>query len=160
MSVLLEDAGHKITSMMESKSAFETILAMKPDCVICDLMMPSVDRFQLCKMVPEQPELNNTKFIMVSENAYEFDHKHSFTFGAHGYIRKPLNTETFSVQINRILNDHIDMRFGRRRGTLPVSGETALKYAGNTSCISIEFPRQSNFLSSMAVAKLKPWAIG
>ena len=88
MSVLLKDAGHKITSMMESKSAFETILTMKPDCVICGLMMPSVDGFQLCKMIAEQPELNNTKFIMVSENAYEFDHKHSFTFGAHGYIRK------------------------------------------------------------------------
>ena len=47
MSVLLEDAGHKITSMMESKSAFESILAMKPDCVICDLMMPGVYGFQL-----------------------------------------------------------------------------------------------------------------
>ena len=156
MSVLLEDAGHKITSMMESKSAFETIFLMEPDWVVCDLMMPGVDGLQLCKMVAEQPELTNTKFIMVSEKAYEFDHKCSFTFRAHGYIRKPLNTETFSVQVNRILNDHIDMRFGRRRGTLPVSGETALKYGGNTSCIFIEFPRQSNFLSSMAVEKLKP----
>ena len=81
---------------------------------------------------------------MVSEKAYEFDHKRSFTFKAHGYIRKPLHTETFSVQVNRILNDHIDMRFGRRRGT--VSGETALKYVGNTSWISIKFPRQQLFV--------------
>ena len=83
--------------MMESKSAFETIFVMKPDWVICDLMMPSVDGLQLCKMVAEQPELTNTKFITVSKMAYEFDHKRSFTFRAHGYIRKPHNTETFSV---------------------------------------------------------------
>ena len=146
ISELLEDAGHQITSMTESKSAFATILAMKPDCVICELMMPGVDGFQLCKMVTEHTELTNTKFIMLSTKAYEFDQKRSFTFGAHGYIRKPLNSETFSDQINRILNDYIDMRFWGVRGTLPVSGETALKYGGNTSCISLEFPSQQLFV--------------
>ena len=97
MSVLLEDARHKITPMMESKSAFETIFVMEPDWVVCDLMMHGVDGFRLCKMVAAQPELNNTKFIMGSAKAYEFNQKRFFAFRAHGYIRKPQNTETFSV---------------------------------------------------------------
>jgi len=87
-----------------------------------------------------------SKFIMVSAKAYEFDQKRSFDFGADGYIRKPLNTDTFPDKVNRILDDHIDMRFWGVRGTLPVSGDSSLKYGGNTSCVSIEFPRQQLFV--------------
>ncbi len=146
MTILLEKAGHAVSSTIESKSAFDMILEVKPDCVICDLMMPEVDGLQLCKMVIEHPDLSETKFIMVSAKAYDFDQKRSFSFGAHGYLRKPLNTDTFPDQISRILDDHIDMRFWGVRGTLPVSGENINKYGGNTSCVSLEFPRQQLFV--------------
>lgn len=146
MTVLLEEAGHTITSTIDSTKAFDAILESKPECVVCDLMMPEVDGLQLCKKITEHPELTNTKFIMVSAKAYEFDQKRSFSFGAHGYIRKPLNTETFPDQVSRILDDHIDMRFWGVRGTLPVSGPDINKYGGNTSCVSLEFPRQQLFV--------------
>lgn len=32
------------------------------------------------------------------------------------------------------------------RGTLPVSGEKTLKYGGNTSCVTLEFPREQFFI--------------
>jgi len=146
MTALLEVAGHKVSSTTDSRSALDQIVERKPDCVICDLMMPEVDGLQLCKQINEIPELHDLKFIMVSAKAYEFDQKRSFSFGADGYIRKPLNTETFADQVSRILDDHIDMTFWGVRGTLPVSGDKSLKYGGNTSCVSLEFPRQQFFI--------------
>lgn len=161
MTVLLEEAGHSITSTIDSTKAFEAILESKPDCVVCDLMMPEVDGLQLCKQVTEHPELLNVKFIMVSAKAYEFDQKRSFSFGAHGYIRKPLNTETFPDQVGRILDDHIDLRFWGVRGTLPVSGKHVTKYGGNTSCVSLEFPRQQLFVfdGGSGIKALGDWLI-
>jgi len=111
MTALLEDAGHEVTSTTDAATAFDKILELKPDCIICDLMMPEVDGLNLCKRVRETSDLDNAKFIMVSAKAYEFDQKRAFEFGANGYIRKPLNTETFSDRVNRILDDHIDMTF-------------------------------------------------
>ncbi|MEK9723082.1 MAG: MBL fold metallo-hydrolase, partial [Rhodospirillaceae bacterium] len=99
-----------------------------------------------CKRVRETPDLDTMKFIMVSAKAYEFDQKRAFEFGADGYIRKPLNTETFADRVNRILDDHVDMTFWGVRGTLPVSGEGTLKYGGNTSCMTLEFPREQFFI--------------
>jgi len=146
MTALLESAGHMVASTTDSKGALDQIIERKPDCVICDLMMPEVDGLQLCKRIKEIEDLADVKFIMVSAKAYEFDQKRSFSFGADGYIRKPLNTETFADQISRILDDHVDMTFWGVRGTLPASGEDSLKYGGNTSCVSLEFPRQQFFI--------------
>ena len=67
-------------------------------------------------------------------------------FGAHGYLRKPINPETFIERIDRIIDDHIDLTFWGVRGTLPVSGKKFLKYGGNTSCVTLEIPRQQFFI--------------
>ena len=111
MSALLSESGHDVSSTTDAASAFDKILDAKPDCVICDLMMPEVDGLNLCKRIRETQDLAGITFIMVSAKAYEFDQKRAFEFGADGYIRKPLNTETFADLVNRILDDHIDMTF-------------------------------------------------
>ena len=143
---LLNVYGHKIDVTSNSALAYDKILESKPDCVICDLMMPEVDGLNLCKKIRETPELDGVRFIMVSTKIYEFDQKRAFDFGADGYILKPLDTETFGDRVNKILNDQITMTFWGVRGTLPVPGETTLKYGGNTSCVSLEFPRDQFFI--------------
>ena len=160
-TTLLEAAGYETDSTRDSVSAFDLILAFKPDCVISDLMMPGVDGLQLCQKVTEHPDLKDTKFIMVSAKAYEFDQKRSFNFGAHGYIRKPINPDTFADQVTRILDDHIDLRFWGVRGTLPVSGDRTNKYGGNTSCVSLEFSRQQLFVfdGGSGIKSLGDWLL-
>lgn len=146
MAKLLKGAGHTVTTCTESAGVITDIAHKKPDCVISDLMMPEVDGLQLCQQVLGHKGLKNIKFIVVSAKAYEFDLKRSYVFGAHGYLRKPINPETFIDRIERILDDRIDMTFWGVRGTLPVSGEKFLKYGGNTSCMTLEFPRQQFFI--------------
>ena len=161
MTALLKSAGHSVTSSTVSAGIINDIAKKKPDCVIADLMMPEVDGLQLCKQVRGHRDLKNTKFIVVSAKVYEFDQKRSFEFGAHGYIRKPINPETFVDRINRILDDRIDMRFWGVRGTLPVSGKKYLKYGGNTSCVTLEFPREQFFIfdGGSGIKNLGDWIV-
>ena len=103
MTALLVESGHQVSSTTDAATAFDKILEIKPDCIICDLMMPEIDGLNMCKRVREHADLNDARFIMVSAKAYEFDQKRAFDFGADGYIKKPLNTETFANHVNRIL---------------------------------------------------------
>ena len=143
---ILSHDGFAVTTTTDAAGAFEKIFEAKPDCIICDLMMPDVDGLNLLKRIRETPELTAAKFIMISAKAYYFDQKRAFEFGADGYIRKPLNADTFAGEIRRIVDDQIDMAFWGVRGTLPASGENTNKYGGNTSCVSLEFPRRQFFI--------------
>jgi len=146
MAALLRAAGCKVDTSRESAGVIADIAKKKPDCVVSDLMMPEVDGLQLCKQVQKHKDLKHTKFIVVSAKAYDFDQKRAYEFGASGFVRKPINPETFVANIDRVLDDHIDLRFWGVRGTLPVTGEHSLRYGGNTSCVTMEFPREQFFI--------------
>ena len=155
----LSAAGFDTTTTTDAAGAFDKIFEMRPDCIVCDLMMPEVDGLNLLKRIRETPDLEGVKFIMISAKAYDFDQKRAFEFGADGYIRKPLDTETFVAAVTRIIEDKVDLAFWGVRGTLPASGPDTLKYGGNTSCVSLEFPREQFFIfdGGSGIKKLGDW---
>jgi phosphoribosyl 1,2-cyclic phosphodiesterase/CheY-like chemotaxis protein len=146
MANLLTKDGCSVTTSTDSSEVMIDIIRKAPDFVIADMIMPKVDGLMLCKKVLNHKKLKHTKFIMVTAKGYVYDRKRSYEFGAHGFIAKPINKKTFASQFNRILEDQIELKFWGVRGTLPCSGKNTLKYGGNTSCVSLEFPRQQFFV--------------
>jgi phosphoribosyl 1,2-cyclic phosphodiesterase len=135
-----------VISSTTSSDALSEIIRLQPDCLILDIMMPGIDGFDLCKQVRAEKDLDNTKIVMVSGKAYEIDRKRAFDMGADGYIFKPVQPEKIAHQIRRIVDDRIEMTFWGVRGTLPVPGEESIRYGGNTSCVSLEFPKGGLFI--------------
>ncbi len=146
MSALLAEAGHAVKSSTSSLTALADILVQKPDVVVVDLMMPDVDGIELCAMLRAKPSTATMKIVMVSAKAYEFDRKRALGAGADGFIQKPISAETFMSRVLRIVEDKLDVTFWGVRGTLPVSGGKSLRYGGNTSCVTIEFPTHQLFV--------------
>lgn len=146
MESLLTDAGHKVSVVTSGAEALEKIPGMAPDCVLLDLMMPGIDGFSVIQKLANDKKLANTRYIVVSAKAYEFDRQQAYRHGAHGYLTKPINPATFAEQVIRILGDTMNVSFWGCRGTLPVPGEGSVRYGGNTSCVSIEFPRDELFI--------------
>lgn len=146
MTALLKKAGHKVTVFRDGKAALREIPKAKPDFISIDIMMPGMDGLELLGKLRAVKALNKTKIMMISGKAYEFDRKRSMEFGADGFITKPLNPNIFLDHVNRICEDKVDVSFFGVRGTLPVPGEGALKYGGNTSCVAMEFPKGQFFV--------------
>ena len=146
MAALLAEAGHAVKSSTSSLTALADILVQKPDVVVVDLMMPDVDGMELCAMLRAKPSTAKIKIVMVSAKAYEFDRKRALGAGADGFIQKPISAETFMSRVLRIVEDKLDVTFWGVRGTLPVSGGKSLRYGGNTSCVTIEFPTHQLFV--------------
>ncbi len=135
-----------ITSCSTSSGALQEIKRLKPDCLILDIMMPDIDGLELCKQVRAEPGLENTKIVVVSGKTYEIDRKRAFDVGADGYIVKPVAPDKIAGQIQRIVEDRVEMTFWGIRGTLPVPGQETIRYGGNTSCVSLEFPKGGLFI--------------
>lgn len=129
-----------------SHATVDDIVALRPDAVILDIMMPEIDGHDLCRRLRAVPALDDTKIIVLSGKAYEFDREKAFSLGADGYLTKPVDPDRIAAQIRRIMDDRIEMTFWGVRGTLPVPGERALRYGGNTSCMTLVFPRDNLFI--------------
>lgn len=146
MAKLLIKSGHTVQHIDSGNEAIAQIPSIKPDCVLLDLMMPEVDGFTVIQELKREKGLKNTSLIVVSAKAYDFDRKQVLKQGAQGFLTKPINPATFSDRLERILGDTMSVAFWGCRGTLPVPGEQSLKYGGNTSCVSIEFPNDQLFV--------------
>ena len=145
-TTILESAGHEVRAETSGVSALPGILMEKPDVILVDILMPGMDGLELCRKVREEKAFRDKKIIFVSAKSYEFDRRRALSFGADGFILKPIVAETFLDQVERIIEDRIELAFWGVRGTLPVPGEKALRYGGNTSCISLEFSKDRFFI--------------
>ena len=56
MADLLVSAGHDVTTSTDSTAAIAEIIAKKPDCVVCDLMMPGLDGMEVCNLLRKESE--------------------------------------------------------------------------------------------------------
>ena len=146
LTAVLEAAGHRVQHATSGASALSMLEADPPDRVLLDIMMPGMDGLELCREMRAKPEFRDTRIVIVSAKAYEFDRKRALKFGADGFILKPINAETFIEELEKIFENKIEMTFWGVRGTLPVPGQGSLRYGGNTSCVTLEFAKGQFFI--------------
>lgn len=146
LETLLTKAGATVKSFESSIAALKEIPRLKPDVVLTDIMMPEMDGLQLCTRLIGDPTLPNLKVVVLSAKTYKFDRDAARHAGASGFITKPLIPSTLVGQLLACVEDAATINYWGVRGTLPVPGPHSLRYGGNTSCVSIAFPKQRNFV--------------
>lgn len=138
LTPLLQRAGHTASYSQSPTQALKEVPALRPDCILLDLMMPEMDGFELCKRFREMPDLAGTKIIILSAKSYDFDKRRAKQLGADGFIVKPFDVKMFIGEVDKIFTKKLTLSYWGTRGTLPVPGQGSLKYGGNTSCVSIQ----------------------
>ena len=146
VTMLLENSGHEVEREVSGESALKRLTKTTPDCVFVDLLLPDMDGMEFIRRLRSRRAHRHTKIIVISTKTYPFDRKRALDLGANAFLLKPLDKERFVNQVERICEDHVELTFWGVRGTLPVPGPRALRYGGNTSCISMEFAKGYFFI--------------
>ena len=130
----------------------ELALKHRPQVILCDLLMPKANGFQVCRAIRQQ--LQPTKIIVISGRDYGVDRASAIEAGADEYLVKPITWEVLSSSIERILPElprrpvssanHVEfhtpatrLKLWGVRGSIPVPGPTTVRYGGNTSCVEV-----------------------
>ena len=145
-TALLEEAGYEVVALDSPEEALAKIKNVEPDCVITDLVMPGVAGMQLLKNIRDDHSLSMIKVIVLSSKSFEFDKRQAMQFGADRFITKPIDADNFTKSVRAVLESKLELTFWGVRGTLPVPGARALRYGGNTSCVTLEFPKGQFFI--------------
>ena len=149
---LLTSAGHVVHTAASSVDALAEIQKIKPDCVICDLVMPGQDGFELLRQIRQLQACKQPKFIIVSSKSFDYDKRKAFALGADGYMIKPINPETFVNEVTEIVADKMTARFFGVRGTLPAPGRLTARYGGHTNCVMLAIAKKHIFIFDAGTA--------
>ncbi|OHD14221.1 MAG: DNA-binding response regulator [Spirochaetes bacterium GWB1_48_6] len=78
-------------------------LALEPDVILLDVMLPGIDGFEVCRRLKGKPETKHIPIIMITARSEDADIIAGLEIGADDYITKPFSPKVLSARIRTIL---------------------------------------------------------
>jgi DNA-binding response OmpR family regulator len=88
---ILELSMYKVHKAENGKIGIEKALELKPDLIICDIMMPVLDGYGVLHSLQKNEDIKNTPFIFLSAKTERNDFRKGMDMGADDYITKPFD---------------------------------------------------------------------
>src|SRR6478752_1021917 len=88
MGEILQLNGWQVFDADEGEAGIELAKRQQPDVVLCDLLMPRSNGFQVCRAVRSDSSLRGTRIIVTSGRQFESDRQAAFAAGADEYLIK------------------------------------------------------------------------
>lgn len=88
---ILELAMYNVFSAPNGKEGIEKAIDIKPDLIICDIMMPVLDGYGVLHAIQKNESIKNTPFIFLTAKTDRADFRKGMELGADDYISKPFD---------------------------------------------------------------------
>jgi phosphoribosyl 1,2-cyclic phosphodiesterase/ActR/RegA family two-component response regulator len=152
----LELNGWKVFEANDGEEGIKIALQERPEVVVCDLLMPRTNGFQVCRTLRGKKDLlPKTKIVVTTNSGYESDRLNALQAGADEYLVKPVRPAVLlklladwhpngdgavaitepAAQVSA--EDEVRLRFWGVRGSIPTPGPSTVYYGGNTSCVEV-----------------------
>jgi PAS domain S-box-containing protein len=100
---LLSELGFQVLEADNGQAALELAQKNQPDLIITDLMMPTMDGFELTRQIRQTESLQDTVVIAASASVFEHHRCQSIQAGCSEFIAKPINTQVVLDLLSRYL---------------------------------------------------------
>ena len=97
----LEDEAYAVDTCLDGDEGYRTAMAEEYDLIILDVMLPSVNGFEVCQKL--RAEKNKTPILMLTARGQSQDVVRGLDFGADDYLAKPFNFEVLLAHMRAIL---------------------------------------------------------
>jgi phosphoribosyl 1,2-cyclic phosphodiesterase/ActR/RegA family two-component response regulator len=152
LAELFAHEGWEVFEAGDGDEGIRLAVQHRPDVILCDLLMPKTNGFQVCRAIRRQ--LQPVKIVVFSGRDYGVDRDTALEAGADEYLIKPITWKGVSETIDRILPGiartpaesgmapqffppAMRIKFWGVRGSIPVPGPGTVRYGGNTTCVEV-----------------------
>jgi len=100
---ILEKSGFEVIVARDGGSGVELSVKEKPDLIIMDLQLPDIDGLETTKRIRASEIDGEIPIVALTSYALAGDREKALAAGCTGYIEKPINPETFVLEIEKYL---------------------------------------------------------
>jgi CheY-like chemotaxis protein len=100
---MLAPRGLSVTEATAGDQAIELLAEARPDLVICDVMLPGVDGYEVCRFVRARPELAGVPVLLISGVCTAEVERRAAAAGAVGVLAKPFTARSLIARVEDVL---------------------------------------------------------
>jgi len=99
----LVKAGYRVDLATSGEEGLKKALNTRPDLIILDLMLPSIDGLEVCRRLRASKEMSTVAIVMMTAKGEDEDVIKGLEYGADDYIPKPFSPHVLIARVNAVL---------------------------------------------------------
>ncbi|MBI3966334.1 MAG: response regulator [Chloroflexi bacterium] len=99
LSDALRDEAETLLMAVDGKQAIELAKTERPDLILADVVMPEVDGYEVCRIIHQQPGLENVPIILLTASDHTEATTRSFEAGAQDFVAKPFAVPNLRARV-------------------------------------------------------------
>ncbi|MFC1767667.1 response regulator transcription factor [Candidatus Margulisiibacteriota bacterium] len=99
----VEAKGHNTLSAADGGEAVKKVRTDAPDLIVLDIMLPTMDGFQVCQILKHNKAYQSIPIIILSAKIKKEDIDKGLEKGADEYLTKPFDPKTLLLKIESFL---------------------------------------------------------
>lgn len=103
MQMTLRGKGYTLTEAGTGEEALEKAVKEKPDLIIMDMQLPTINGIETTRRLRQIPELSRVPVVAVTAYAMKGDQEKFIEAGCDAYLSKPINTRELPGFIENML---------------------------------------------------------
>ncbi len=102
LTFILNRSGFEVESVGDGAAALESIQSSRPDVVILDVMLPSMNGFEVMKSVRADDAVSTTPIIILTAKGQSRDRQTAMEIGADAFVTKPFSNSEIIDKVREL----------------------------------------------------------
>jgi CheY-like chemotaxis protein len=103
IELTFSDEDFDVVTVGNGRLAVERVQEVRPDIVLCDIIMPEKDGYEVCDFIKRNPQLAHVPVLLLTGAFEPFDQERAARVGCDGFLAKPFEPETLIAKVKDLL---------------------------------------------------------
>jgi CheY-like chemotaxis protein len=103
IELTFSDEDFEVMTVGNGRLAIERVQEAPPDILLCDIIMPEKDGYDVCDFVKKNPSLAHIPVLLLTGAFEPFDQERAARVGCDGFLAKPFEPQTLIAKVKELL---------------------------------------------------------
>ncbi len=104
IEMILTSQGYEVILASDGEEGIAKARSERPAVILVDFVMPKLNGFQVCKILKEDPEFQDTPIILVTSKGDQVGNKFVDALGITDFLAKPFQPEELLAKIRQVID--------------------------------------------------------